>query len=381
MLLSQMEPTHAEVFVQAAAQHSEAPDDAPHGVLCLDSAVELVNRMTGAMNQVKQSLAQVVNRVIELVAGEGTEVLEEDELLVVLKLLGQHTEPEHVGYLMGQAPRAALGSMAVRHLQPLLGKCNVRIAVPLQTLEKLKDAFNEADTDGDGSINVLELQEMTHQLGLQWTSKDVMRVVGADEAQPKGVIRVDFVAFIDAICEAYGDPFYELRYAELFRLMDADGGGSLTDDEVIPLLMASGLTAEAARAANVRLMGGNLLLDFNQFATGMFEEEIIGEAFPRALLNFTRAFSNFDLTSELPAPITPSSMTILFRKMGARFSEEERDYLFGAMDYNKVGRVNFSDFCFSFTRVDPAKLGDLANYFMCASVPALRTCFSLNRSR
>lgn len=78
------------------------------------------------------------------------------------------------------------------------------------------------------------------------------------ELNQTAVILVDLVQFLDAIVESYGDPNYELRFRDLFCLMDADHGGTLSDDEVIPFLTCAGLDEEATQTALMRLLGGHI---------------------------------------------------------------------------------------------------------------------------
>lgn len=58
---------------------------------------------------------------------------------VVLKLLGQHTEPEHMSYLLSQAPQEKLGSLHIRALVEIIMGLEIKVAVPLPTLHKLKE--------------------------------------------------------------------------------------------------------------------------------------------------------------------------------------------------------------------------------------------------
>ena len=58
---------------------------------------------------------------------------------VVLKVLGQHAEPEHLAYLLSLAPRKKLGSLNLEELIALLETVDVKLALPLQTIEKLKE--------------------------------------------------------------------------------------------------------------------------------------------------------------------------------------------------------------------------------------------------
>ena len=84
----------------------------------------------------------------------------------MLKVLGQHAEPEHLTYLLSLAPRKKLGSLRLEELVTLLESVDVKLALPLQTIEKLKEAFYEFDTDGDGALNALELKMLTAATGL-----------------------------------------------------------------------------------------------------------------------------------------------------------------------------------------------------------------------
>lgn len=297
---------------------------------------------------------------------------------VILKLLGQHTEPEHVGYLLSQAPQEHLGNLSVQQLKSMMLSLDVRAAVPIGTIVKLKHAFIEADTDGDGALDVLQLKELAANLGLRWTAKDVMRVLGLNTAVSartasshiQDVVLIDFVMFMDAIVEGYGDPYYELRYRDLFYMMDADHGGTLSDDEVIPFLVASGLSQESSETALSRLLGGHIDLDFHQFAGGMFEEDMVGETFPSSLLRLSRAFSNFDPYNEKPTNISRETLGILFRKLGAKFTIADRDTLFAMMDPQGVGSVSFRDFCLSFKAVDHEKIGNLSKFYSVAVLAA-----------
>jgi len=109
-----------------------------------------------------------------------------------------------------------------------------------------------------------------------------MRLLGVTTRDKKGQepVLVDFLQFMDAVVEVHGDPFYELRYrcvaqkppfscspdelgsrgphSYLFRLIDLDNSDSLEDEEIVPLLKASGLDEPTAKAAARRLLGDHL---------------------------------------------------------------------------------------------------------------------------
>jgi hypothetical protein len=107
-----------------------------------------------------------------------------------------------------------------------------------------------------------------------------MRLLGIstkDKKKLREPTLVDFLQFVDAVVEVHGDPFYELRYrcamtvaatcalrstpatcSYLFRLIDLDNSDSLEDEEVVPLLKATGLDEQTARATARRLLGDQL---------------------------------------------------------------------------------------------------------------------------
>ena len=58
---------------------------------------------------------------------------------VALKLLGQHAEPQHISYLLSRAPRKSLGDLSLQQIINFIMGTDVRLTLPLQTVEKLKE--------------------------------------------------------------------------------------------------------------------------------------------------------------------------------------------------------------------------------------------------
>ena len=108
---------------------------------------------------------------------------------------------------------------------------------------------------------------------------------------------MDWVSFLDIFVELYGDPFFERRYSELFRLIDADHVNALLDEDLVPLLRAAGLDSAQATEALTRLLGNSLTLDSRQFAASLFEAELTGAKFPAALKRMAQAYLNIDCDS------------------------------------------------------------------------------------
>lgn len=58
---------------------------------------------------------------------------------VALKLLGQHAEPQHINYLLSCAPRKSLGDLHLEQIITYIMGTDIRLTLPLQTVEKLKE--------------------------------------------------------------------------------------------------------------------------------------------------------------------------------------------------------------------------------------------------
>lgn len=65
---------------------------------------------------------------------------------VALKLLGQHAEPQHISYLLSRAPRKSLGDLSREQIISFIMGTDVRLTLPLQTVEKLKEVRTSALT-------------------------------------------------------------------------------------------------------------------------------------------------------------------------------------------------------------------------------------------
>jgi hypothetical protein len=65
---------------------------------------------------------------------------------VALKLLGQHAEPQHISYLLSRAPRKSLGDLSLEQIITFIMGTDVRLTLPLQTVEKLKEVRTAALT-------------------------------------------------------------------------------------------------------------------------------------------------------------------------------------------------------------------------------------------
>lgn len=76
----------------------------------------------------------------------------------------------------------------------------------------------------------------------------------------------------------------------------------MSDEDLIPLLIAAGLDLQQAEEALGRLLGNNLTVDGRQFAAGLFEAELTGEKYPGALHSMARAYLNIDTDFKGCAP-------------------------------------------------------------------------------
>ena len=67
--------------------------------------------------------------------------------------------------------------------------------------------------------------------------------------------------------------------------------------------------------------------------------------------------------------IDAHKILVIFRKLGVKFTVEDRDALFKQMDTAHRGAASFTEFAVSFTRVDCSKIGGLSDCFKCVRAP------------
>ncbi|XP_041377410.1 calmodulin-4-like [Gigantopelta aegis] len=97
-------------------------------------------------------------------------------------------------------------------------------------LERFKAEFAEADTDSDGHLSVDEVKAILEKQGWSGSDEEAEEVFKKMDSNKDG--RVSMTEYISAICNI---PVYVLRQMALrrmFRILDTDNNGVLTEDEI-----------------------------------------------------------------------------------------------------------------------------------------------------
>ncbi|KAL4438491.1 hypothetical protein ABPG77_000139 [Micractinium sp. CCAP 211/92] len=114
-------------------------------------------------------------------------------------------------------------------------------------LAELRAAFDIADKDGSGSIDLHELRQVLRALGQFPTPVELAELMERMDANRNGV--VEFEEFAEAMMGAAADEEAERQLREVqevFALFDVDGSGSLSAEEVQRSLRILGVSLTAA---------------------------------------------------------------------------------------------------------------------------------------
>ena len=104
----------------------------------------------------------------------------------------------------------------------------------------LIEAFNEADTDGDGMLSYEELKDLLQTLGLKEDKEKLNKFVTALDTDGNGTIDLaEFQSIVDMI-DAKTTVTFEQQLREIFDLYDADGSGNIDQAELAQLMATLG---------------------------------------------------------------------------------------------------------------------------------------------
>lgn len=370
VLISKMDIARSGWLRRQALSHGEQP-----GVFSPKLIVEIIHNHYQHQNVTGLARQELIRTVFHLIVGEA-KVIKRDQLMVVLKCLGQHAEPQHITYLLqSQAKEKPSPELSVAALVDMVESIDIGLALPLEVLQRLRETWEELDDDKDSALTPAQLKHLSTIIGLNWKYKEIRALLSekrGESTQTEGDAQLmDWIQFMDTFMELYGDPFFEKRYSELYQLIDADKQMALMDEDLIPILRAAGLDPEAIDNAVSSLLDHNLTINERQFAAGMFEAELTGQDFPAKLLNMARAYLNVD--TAMKGFIDATDMFIVFRKLGAEFSLDQRNALMRMMDKDRSGSITFGEFVTRMDLIDRDRIGSLRDYF---TIPKLCTLTS-----
>merc|ERR1719481_40994 len=149
------------------------------------------------------------------------------------------------------------------------------MATDLDELQKLelKEAFDEFDKDGSGTITTKELLPVLRSIGQNPTEDEILGLVIEYDVNGDGTIDFDeFIEMMTKHTQETVDQTAEMR--EAFKIFDRDGNGyiDLRELKQVVTRMGEALTAaEADELFREADLDGDGKLDYNEFVKMMTE--------------------------------------------------------------------------------------------------------------
>mmetsp|Transcript_91347 Transcript_91347/g.257503 ORF Transcript_91347/g.257503 Transcript_91347/m.257503 type:complete len:535 (+) Transcript_91347:39-1643(+) len=145
-------------------------------------------------------------------------------------------------------------------------------------LNELRDQFVRLDSNGDGLVSADELGACLAQFGITKTQSDVQRIVASVDANRSGTI-----AYTEFVAASLDRQIHVDRSAcwTAFNVVDIDGNGSISDDELGRLLgLKSGRRGQAKELIQLVDSNGDGVIDFEEFLQFMAEGDGIIKGTP-----------------------------------------------------------------------------------------------------
>lgn len=114
-----------------------------------------------------------------------------------------------------------------------------------QKVEDLRKAFALFDRDGTGSIDRDELEQCLHAVGIHPTPAEMDVLYTSMDTNQDG--KIDFAEFLDAMVGNFEEQEMEeelKQVRDMFALVDKDGSGRLSPEELQGAIQALGVTVE-----------------------------------------------------------------------------------------------------------------------------------------
>lgn len=141
----------------------------------------------------------------------------------------------------------------------------------LQRLE-FKEAFEEFDKDGSGTITTKELLPVLRSIGQNPTEDEILSLVIEYDVNGDGTI--DFDEFLEMMMKQSKDVDQTIEIREAFKIFDRDGNGYIDAKELKQVVtrMGEALTsAEADEFMKEADLDGDGKLDYNEFVKMMLQ--------------------------------------------------------------------------------------------------------------
>merc|ERR1711976_262154 len=154
---------------------------------------------------------------------------------------------------------------------PVNKMCAAQAISELQRLE-FKEAFQEFDKDGSGTITTKELLPILRSIGQNPTEDEILNLVIEYDVNGDGTI--DFDEFLEMMQKVSKDLDQTVEIREAFKIFDRDGNGYIDAKELKHVVTRMGhvlTSAEADEFMKEADLDGDGKLDYNEFVAMMMQ--------------------------------------------------------------------------------------------------------------
>lgn len=102
-----------------------------------------------------------------------------------------------------------------------------------EQIAEYKEAFSLFDKDGDGTIDATELGTVMRSLGHQPSEEEIIDMINEADVDGNGTIDfAEFIQMMPAASKNERDENAEEEMLEAFKVFDSDGNGNISADEL-----------------------------------------------------------------------------------------------------------------------------------------------------
>ena len=107
-------------------------------------------------------------------------------------------------------------------------KSYVRKGLTVEEVEEIKEAFDLFDTEGNGSISVVELTKAMESLGFKDKNPIIYKMIAEIEDDEEADGEIKFDEFLDMMTGRISEKNPEEDLARVYKLFDSDRTGEIT---------------------------------------------------------------------------------------------------------------------------------------------------------
>ena len=173
--------------------------------------------------------------------------------------------------------KGKISNLNVKHLEDYKNDCNFKkfiltfIATRLKEkdIKQLKEMFYEMDVNKDGILSIEEIKDCLKKLKLEkdLNKEEIIKLFkGIDTNNSR---RIEYTEFLSAAMEK-NEYLKEERLLDIFKMLDKDGSGKITKDDIKKILNNEDIDEEELKQFIVKFdLNGDGEIDYYEFINGM----------------------------------------------------------------------------------------------------------------